>query len=554
MRITRRDFLRGLGQSAAAFATSWVFGGCRALPLPTPTNAPTPSPTLLLPAARLTVDAARIVGKCDPKLWANIGFDPMYSHTVSLMTQPVWDLIRETRAFRYIRCHNTFSDAAPNARPDQIMGCRVYTEDANGAARYNFQYLDRVLDTWTRAGLKPILEMDFMPDALAEGAVQRNYGGGAVNAPRDFSKWREMIYRTVVHLMDRYGVEEVRSWYLEIWNEPDLGTYFVDGATPPLPTKFTTERLTRFLKMYDYFVDGASAADEKVHVGGPGLAGQDDFLKIFLDHVANGTNFVTGKRGTRADFISWHVYGDSTRVMDVNKRRRALVKSYPALANAELQQNEWGQPLGMLAGSGDMPTVLSEYDAAYLCRAIDNIFSNSDAGVDLFLRWGQMVNGWRAMTRQYGAHVVPLAVFNAYTLLANLGPDRIMVENGRADANVRAFAARSGTNSVQMVVYRFEEKNLESSGNAEGVELSVRGLSGASLPLRIYRVDREHSNAYRAWLALGSPKNPSNAVAAEIAAQAAVTPEVGTVAVEAGVAKIRLEMTPNAMVLVLVGV
>jgi hypothetical protein len=229
------------------------------------------------------------------------------------------------------------------------------------------------------------------------------------------------------------------------------------------------------------------------------------------------------------------------------------VCSSDLLANAELQQNEWGQSLGKLVGSGDMPTVLSEYEAAYLCSTIDNIFRNSDAGVDLFLRWGQMVNGWRALTRQYGAQVVPLPVFNAYTLLAKLGSERITVENGQADSKVRAFAARTGTSSVQIVVYRFEEKNSESSGSADAIELSVKGLSGASLPLRIYRVDREHSNAYRAWLVRGSPKNPSNAIAAEIAAQATVTPEVGAVAVQDKIVKIPLEITPNAMLLVALG-
>jgi hypothetical protein len=88
----------------------------------------------------------------------------------------------------------------------------------------------------------------------------------------------------------------------------------------------------------------ATAADAQVRIGGPGLAAHDDFLKIFLDHVTSGTNFVSGKRGTRTDFISWHVYGDSARVMETNQRRRRLVKSYPALANVELQQSEWGQP------------------------------------------------------------------------------------------------------------------------------------------------------------------------------------------------------------------
>ena len=99
-----------------------------------------------------------------------------------------------------------------------------------GALQFNFEYLDQVLDIWTGAGLKPILEMDFMPDALAEGDIIRNYGGGAINPPRDLNKWRALIYETVAHLIQRYGRNEVRTWYFEIWNEPDLKTYWIDGG------------------------------------------------------------------------------------------------------------------------------------------------------------------------------------------------------------------------------------------------------------------------------------------------------------------------------------
>ncbi len=560
MQTTRRDFLKQIGLGAASLTAAWFLEGCKAVDIPAqtptlPTLPPTPpvptlspTPTLAPIAARLTADVNRVIGSCDAKLWGNIGFDPMYSHTVAPTTQPVWKMIRESRAFRYIRCHNTFSDAAPNARRDQIMGCRVYSEDASSTPRYDFQYLDQVLDIWTRAGLKPILEMDFMPDALAEGPIVRNYGGGAINPPRDYGKWRAMIYATVKHLIERYGADEVRTWYFEIWNEPDLRTYFIDGAERG--QKFTPERLARFNKMYDYFVDGATAADAQIQVGGPGLAGHDDFFRVFLDHITNGTNAVTGKRGTRADFISWHVYGDSQRVLETNRQKRALVRSYPALANVELHQNEWGQPLGA-PNSGNLPSVLSEYDAAFLCRAIDNIYNNDDARIDLFLRWGQTVDNWRALTRHYDDVVIPLPIFNAYVLLAKLGVERIAVDG--AGANVRAFAARRSANSAQIVLYRFEEKNAGGAGNAVEVELTIKGLADGTLPVKHYRIDREHGNAYRAWLALGSPRKPTSAQAAEIAAKAQLAPEVSTLTAENGAARIAFAMLPNAMSLIVFG-
>ncbi|MDE3090758.1 MAG: twin-arginine translocation signal domain-containing protein, partial [Chloroflexota bacterium] len=550
MPLTRRDFLKRIGAGAASLAAAWILEGCRAagVPVPTPTRAAstppnptptiTPAPTPSVPpiAARLSADVSRLIGTVDGKLWANIGFDPMFSHTTAPATQPVWDLIRESRAFRYIRCHNTFSDAQPGARPDQTMGCRVYSEDAGGAARCNFQYLDQVLDTWCAVGVKPILEMDFMPDALADGAIVRNYSGGAINAPRDFGKWREMIFQTVKHCLARYGADAVRSWYFEIWNEPDLSTYFVDGATPLLPQKFTAERLTRFNKMYDYFVDGATAADAQIKVGGPGLAGHDDFLKVFLDHITSGTNAATGARGTRADFISWHVYDSSQGVLNRNRARRAMVRSYPALANAELLQDEWGQKL-RLNEDGRTPTVMNEYDTAFLCRTIDNNLNSPDASVDLFLRWGQVLNGWRALTQRFGDAVVPLPIFNAYALLGKLGVERVAIDNSASGANVRAFAARRGT-AAQIVVYRFDETDEDGAGAPVGVELTIKGIAGSTVSFNHYRIDREHGNAYRAWVALGRPKNPTSAQAAEIAAKAKLTPETATVSIENGAARL----------------
>ena len=102
-------------------------------------------------------------------------------------------------------------------------------------------------------------------------------------------------------------------------------------------------------------------------------------------------------------------------------------------------------------------------------------------------------------------------------------------------------------------MYRFEEKNSEGTGEAVGVELTVQGMAGTDVPVQIYRIDREHANAYRAWLARGRPKTPTGAQMAEIAAQAQLVPESSTAAVENHAARIALAMPPNAMALVVVG-
>lgn len=540
MPISRRELLKKVGVAGAYFATASVLDGCRGVGV---FDALSRS----LSATHFTADVKEVVGPCDARLWGNIAFDPMYATTVAPEARPAWDMIRESKAFRYVRCHNTFSDALPGATPEQVMGCRVYTEDRAGRPHFNFEYLDQVLDIWTGAGLKPILEMNFMPDALAEGDIIRNYGGGAINPPRDLKKWRELIYETVVHLIQRYGRNEVRTWYFEIWNEPDSLTFFADGVSDQ--TSFTRERVARFLRMYDYFVDGALAADPEIKVGGPGLAHHEDFFKLFLDHITNGTNEASGKRGTRVDFISWHAYGSSTEVLAKNWARARMAHSYPELAKVELHHTEWGQEL---LPEDDRPNVRlsSEYDAAFLCRGLDNVFTHTAARVDLFARWGDLINGWRPLFRQFGTQLVALPIFHAYALLANLGPERIAVDGMWPGTPVRAFATRRGPAQAQVMLYYFDEANQHSIGEARDVNLTVRGLPGATMSLTMSRVDRDHANVYRAWVAMGSPASPTAAEAIELAARAKVTGKTSVVRVEGGEANLSLALPPNGVVLV----
>jgi len=546
MLISRRELLKKVVVAGAYFGAASVLDGCREVGV---FDAISRS----LSPNHFTADVRKVIGPCNARVWGNIAFDPMYAATVAPEARQAWDMIRASKAFRYVRCHNTFSDAHTGASPEHVMGCRVYTEDRAGRPQFNFEYLDQVLDIWTGAGLKPILEMDFMPDALAEGDIIRNYGGGAINPPRDLNKWRALIYETVAHLIQRYGRNEVRTWYFEIWNEPDLKTYWIDGAQDEvLSPTFDHERMVRFLRLYDYFVDGTLAADPEIKVGGPGLAHHEDFFKFFLDHITNGTNTATGRHGTRADFISWHAYGSSTEVLAKNWARARMVRSYPELAKVELHHTEWGQEL---LPEDDRPNVRvsGEYDAAFLCRGLDNVFTHTVARVDLFARWGDLINGWRPLFRQYGTQLVPLPIFHAYALLAKLGPERIAVDGMWPGTPVRSFATRHGHAQAQIVLYYFDEANQHSVGEALDVNLTVCGLAGATVPLTVSRVDRDHANVYRAWVAMGSPASPTAAQAVELAARAKVTAETRMVRVEGGEANLSLGLPPNGLALVLVG-
>jgi len=540
--LSRREFLKVVALTAASglFRTAM---GSKAQPLQT---------------VSLTVETDKVVGTCNPTLWANIGYDPIYRLTVAPESQPVWEFIRQSGAFRYVRCHNAFSDGFPGQPESEIWGCRVYSETPDGRPRYNWQYLDQVLDTWVKAGLKPILETDFMPDALADGKIVRNYSGGAINTPKDYNKWRDLVYEMVKHCLERYGAEEVRTWYFEIWNEPDLKTYFIDGLGPG--ERFTPEKVRRLNKMYDYFVAGAKAADPLVKVGGPGIAWNPDYFRAFLNHCVNGTNSVTGKRGTPIDFISWHGYGTISQMMAKNREMKRIVqREFPSLADRELQQNEWGQPLGP---DSNRPSVFAQYEAAFLCKSIDGIFSDEAARVAKILRWGNptgafhagRARGWRPLTVYFGSEVIKLSIFNGYELLAKLGPERVQLMGTRFGELVHGFATRKPDNSVQIIVYHFDERNQQGLGSPVLVNLTVQGLGSISqMQMTHYRLDQEHSNAYAAWVALGSPANPTPAQIQQIKAKSELE-TLGpptTPAVEGGRVNISFELPVNAVSLII---
>jgi xylan 1,4-beta-xylosidase len=488
----------------------------------------TESRTGLLPEAEVTlaVDSPRVVGGLDSALWANIGYDPIFSGTMGSETDSAWDLVRENRSLRYVRCHNMFSDKAPGQQENCVYGCRIYDEDGKGNSVYNWNHLDQVLDRWLSVGLRPILEVDFMPDKLAEGAIVRNYSGGAINTPRDYDKWRNLVYETVRHCKERHGAEEIRRWYWEIWNEPDLKTYFIDGLDPSVKEKFTPAKVARLNRMYDYFVDGATAADEHVRVGGPGIAGNENYLRAFLDHCVRGTNEANGKTGTRIDFISWHGYGTVSATLTKNRTMRRLIENeFPSLADRELQQNEWGQELRMGADANHSESVFREYEAAFLCRYVDAVLSDTSARVHKFLRWGQITGsssggfGLRTLTSRIGSETYRTAVLNAYEMLAKLGDELVELTGADSNGPVGGIAARSGPALVQALIYSFDENNRESTGASKRIEVNFRGISHSeSVRIQHYRIDAYNSNPFRLWVRAGRPSQPSGKLAEEMRA------------------------------------
>ncbi len=219
----------------------------------------------------------------------------------------------------------------------------AYTEDANGKAVYDWTIVDRILDTYVKAGAKPFVEIGFMPEALSSKPqpYTRHWptpddGKGWSYPPKDYAKWGELVRQWVLHSVERYGKAEVETWSWELWNEPDISYW-----------RGTAEE---YNKLYDVTVEAVKRALPRAKVGGPGTTGASapkaaEYLRQFLEHCA--------KARTPLDFISYHAKG-SPRVVDGHVRM-GIAKN---LADVE-------RGLEVIAGFPqykDLPIVLTESD------------------------------------------------------------------------------------------------------------------------------------------------------------------------------------------------
>jgi xylan 1,4-beta-xylosidase len=259
----------------------------------------------------------------------------------------------------------------------------AYKEDANGNPVYDWTINDRIFDTYLECGIKPYVEIGFMPEALSTHPQDYPHNppvnkmasvdAGQAYPPKDYARWGELVHQWAKHCVERYGNAEVDKWYWEVWNEPNISYWRGSRAD--------------YFKLYDYAVDGVRRALPTARVGGPETAGGGgEFLREFLNHCAHGSNHVTGKIGSPLDFISFHAKGspdftnghvrmgmaDQFRAMN---DAFALIASFPEFKRTPIVIGE-SDPEGCAACKGSQDgyrngTMYSSYTAASFPREFE---------------------------------------------------------------------------------------------------------------------------------------------------------------------------------------
>lgn len=193
------------------------------------------------------------------------------------------EMVQKAIGFKYIRGHGLFSD--------DMAFCQTYT-DENGQKQYeyNYTYIDMVMDRYLELGIRPFLELGFMPEEMASGRQTVFYWKGNVTPPADYDQWAKMIKALLLHLMERYGREEVIQWPIEVWNEPNLKVFWKDGD------------MQEYFRLYQCSALAVKEVDSAFKVGGPAVCGVEDqlWIRSFLEFVRDNQ--------VPLDFVSRHHY------------------------------------------------------------------------------------------------------------------------------------------------------------------------------------------------------------------------------------------------------
>jgi xylan 1,4-beta-xylosidase len=471
-----------------------------------------------------------------PPVWNFFGYDePNYTYAPN-GKKLLGEIAGLSSKPAYIRVHNLLTTGDGSASL-KWGSTNAYTEDAMGNPVYDWKIVDRIFDTFQQAGVTPLVEIGFMPEALSTHPepYRHNFPTGSIYTgwaypPKDYRKWAGLVFQFTKHLRDRYGDAEVKTWLWEIWNEPDIDYW-----------KGTPEE---YFKLYDYSADAVLRALPNAKVGGPDSTGPGrpnaaQFLKDFLQHCDTGRNYITGKTGAPLDFISFHPKGSPTWQgdhvqMGIAAQLNAIdqgfkiVASFPKWRNTPVILGE-SDPEGCAACSAEKNPQNGYRNgalyASYTAEAFSQTLSLAEREhINLMgvVTWAFEFEGqpYFAGFRELASNGLNKPVLNAFRMLGLLGGDSVeatssaaletdqIVSTGvRSTSDIRAIATRT-EHGVEVLIWNYHDDDLPSASTSIQLRISELPVEIQRALLEHFRIDASHSNAFTAWKELGSPQKP----------------------------------------------
>lgn len=381
--------------------------------------------------------------------------------------------------FRHVRFHGLLSDD---------MGTLIIHRDE---MFYSFFNADSIFDFLLSIGMRPFVELSFMPRALASGnTTVFNYQAN-VTPPKDFDQWGTFIRRLVSHWVERYGVAEVREWFFEVWNEPNL-------------KEFWSGTREQYFELYRCTVEAIKSVDASLRVGGPATA-KNEWIEEFVDYCE--------RNQLPVDFVSTHHYptdafgseGDDT-VTQLEKSRRSVLREQAQDASRRaggrpLYYTEWNASSNPRDPLHDEP-----YAAAFVTRTI----MEADGLVDGYAFWtftDIFEENYFPSVPFHGGfgllnlHGIPKPTYRAYELLHGLGSELQVVDGGHETVDMWAVRKENRSITVLLTNHALPRHPIAT----ERVHVSLTNAP----PVRsafVERIDDAHANPKLTWKEMGEPE------------------------------------------------
>jgi len=385
----------------------------------------------------------------------------------------------------------------------------VVTLDRAGQPVYNFSYVDQIYDGLLENGIRPFVEIDFMPTALTSrqhGTMSFWYHPN-VAPPKSYARWEDLVRDFATHLVARYGIDEVAQWYFEVWNEPNID--FWQGKP----------RLRTYLKLYEHTARAIKAVDSRLRVGGPATA-QAAWITDFLQYATS--------ESVPVDFVSSHVYANDKPEDVFGEHGRVARDRMVCRAVRKMHDDIRGSPMP------DLPLIVSEFnasyrnepnvtDAVYMGPWLADTIRQCAGSVDLMSYWSfsdVFEEQGVVKTPFYGGfgliaeRGIPKPAFNAFALLHKLGAERLPVESPSA------LVTRRPDGTLVVALWNYAEPAGAPSAAADPTAAAAHAAAERRFKLhltdvtpdaavRVWRVDTDHGNVMTAFDAMHRPRYPN---------------------------------------------
>jgi xylan 1,4-beta-xylosidase len=395
--------------------------------------------------------------------------------------------VKKECGFKYIRMHGLLTD-----------DMAVYKEDSKGNPEYNYMYVDVLFDFLQSIGMMPFVELGFMPAALASGPQTIFWWRGNVTPPKDYEKWAALIKNITQHFTERYGADEVKSWYFEVWNEPNLSPGFWTGTQQD------------YFKLYKYAAQAVKSVNKEYRVGGPATAGAA-WESELIDYCY--------KNNLPIDFISTHSYGVKQGFLDEHGQGGTVLDKNPMsvsgdvlqsrkeiagspMPNLELHYTEWSASY-----TPSDPIHDSYHEASYVLQKLKQVGNAANSMsywvfTDIFEESAPRFEPFHGGFGMLNIQGINKPVFYSYQFLNRLGNIELVNKDsaswvckdstGNIQALVWDFTNTHPGDSVHNQKYYIQDLPSKSKGK---LKVNIAGVPGGNYALEVYKVGYRSNDA-----------------------------------------------------------